>query len=180
MPVLLLIGILFSPKVALHWVDSFRDSVAIQVSGGDQYLSSCLERGREAKVVYEVELCKRKPNWFDSCELKTTETHILQGDPLTGSYRLTSDRIGDKLPAVSSEIGDGEIALTRLQQVDRLPLTFFERKSGEKTIESYLSVRVRLRCPSKLVRVMSNLSSLLTLGLVDFDEEESGWIDFQL
>lgn len=178
----LVLSVLFSPALSLSWFDTFRDSIQVKASGGETFFRDCLSRSREARVVFEARICRANPHWFDSCASPVTIVQTLQGDPTTGSFRFSSDRIGDKLPAVSVEVNDEREAIERLQLIDRLNLAFVARdkKFDPKLARSYLGVRSLFRCSSSIARVWSNLSTIFTLGLVDAGQEDSGWEDFQL
>ncbi len=180
----LVLGVSLSVIGALQvaWSTKEQQGVAISAFDRQEEVRECLESGRLARLRFEVRLCHRRDNWFDGCEDSRVEVHTIQFDEVTESYRVVSDRIGDKLEATAVGIPSRSEAVRAAATIPHLPLEFLARDNPERLGDqsAYIQVRTGVSCRGSGARMFAHLSRILTLGLVNTVEDRSSWADFAL
>lgn len=167
------------PSFQLAWTTTNRNAVAIRAVGAEPEVNECLEGGREVKIRFEARLCRRRQSWFDACSTERTEHHEVSYDAITESYRVVSDRHGDEAEPVAVEVPVKSEAVRLALTVESLPLDFLIRDDSLlDSSQVYLQTRSVTVCKGGLNRTVANLSQILTLGLVNVVESDSGWVDF--
>jgi hypothetical protein len=179
-----LIGLLSmgSTFFQVHWVDSSKTSVSIRAVGVEEEVAECLEAGREAKLRFEMRLCRKRSSWLDACAEERTEHHAVSFDSITESYKVVSDRLGDEVDPVAVEIPSRTDAIVATVTAENLPLSFLVRDEENLLShdKAYLQARTVLACKGSVNRTVGNLSQILTLGIINVVEADSGWMDFSV
>lgn len=179
-----LIGLLSmgSTFFQVHWVDSSRTSVSIRAVGVEEEMAECLEAGREAKLRFEMRLCRKRSSWLDACAEQRTQHHAVSFDSITESYKVVSDRLGDEVDPVAVEIPTRADAIIATVTADNLPLSFLARDEGDLLShdKAYLQARTVFACKGSVNRTVAHLSQILTLGIINVVESDSGWMDFSV
>lgn len=168
--------------IQVSWSTKERQGLAISALERQEELRECLEASLAARVRFEVRVCHRRENWFDGCEDSRTEVHVIQYDEVTESYRVVSDRIGDKLEATAVGIPSRSEALRVTLSISHIPLEFLARERPESLADptAYIQARTGVSCRGGGPRMFAHLSRILTLGLVNTVEDRSSWADFAL
>ena len=180
----ILIGLLAmgSSFFHVHWVDSSMTSVTIRATGVQEEMAECLEAGREAKLRFEMRLCRKRSSWLDACAQERTQHHSVSFDSITESYKVVTDRLGDEADPVAVEIPSQKDAIVATVTAENLPLSFLAR--DEENILShdraYLQARTGFVCKGSVNRTVAHLSQILTFGIVNVVESDSGWMDFSV
>jgi len=164
----------------VQWVNSSQQGVTVRASGIVHEVEECLESGREAKLRIEARLCRRRESWFDACAEQRTQHHSVSYDSITESYKVVTDRLGDDADPVSVGMPSRNDAVAATVRADNIPLSFLAREDTELLSHerAYLQARVVFVCKGGVNRTVAQLSQILTFGLVNVVESDSGWIDF--
>jgi hypothetical protein len=187
-PVVMRIGALFALLAMgnsffqVHWVDSSLTAVSIRASGVEQEIDECLEAGREAKLRFELRLCRKRSSWLDACAGERTVHHSVSFDSITESYKVLTDKLGDDLDPVSVEIPSRKDAVMATVTAENLALSFLARDEQELLSHerAYLQARTVFVCKGSVNRTVGHLSQILTFGIVNVVESDSGWMDFSV
>ncbi len=180
----LVAAISLSVLAALQVAWSTKDQHGLTIAAVERQeeVRECLEASLLARVRFEVRLCHRRESWFDGCEETRTEVHTIQFDEVTESYRVVSDRIGDKLEATAVGVPSRAEAVRLSLTVPQMPLEFLARDNPALVGKTgtYVQVRTGISCRGGGPRMFAHLSRILTLGLVNTVESRSSWHDFTL
>lgn len=180
----ILIGLLAmgSTFFRVNWVDSSKTSVTIRATGVEEEMRECLEASREAKLRFEVRLCRKRSSWLDACAEERTQHHSVSFDSITESYKVVTDRLGDDIDPVSVEVPSLKDAVEATITAEKLPLSFLARDEGDLVghDRAYLQARTVFVCKGSVNRTVAHLSQVLTLGIVNVVESDSGWVDFSV
>jgi hypothetical protein len=83
------------PDLRVNWSGGQLNAVRVVAEGKDEVMEQCVKSGLEVRYRYELRICKRRFLWADSCNDPKVEVHSLQYDPISESYRVMVDKIGD-------------------------------------------------------------------------------------
>ncbi len=166
----------------VHWVDSSMTAVTIRATGVEEEISECLEAGREVKLRFEMRLCRKRKSWFDACAEDRTMHHSVFFDSITESYKVVTDRLGDDVDPVAVEFPSRSDAIVAAITAENLPLSFLARDEREllRHDRAYLQARTVFACKGGVNRTVAHLSQILTFGIVNVVESDSGWMDFSV
>jgi hypothetical protein len=164
----------------VNWVDSSMTAVTIRAAGVEGEIEECLEGGREAKLRFEMRLCRKRSSWLDACAEERTQHHSVSFDSITESYKVVTDRLGDEADPVAVEIPSRGDAIAATVTVDKLPLSFLARDEADLLghDRAYFEARTVFACKGSVNRTVANLSQILTFGIVNVVESDSGWMNF--
>jgi len=166
----------------VNWVDSSMTSVTIRATGVEEEMIECLEAGREAKLRFEVRLCRKRSSWLDTCAQERTQRHSVSFDSITESYKVMTDRLGDEVDPVAEEFPIRTDAIIATITAEKLPLSFLARDEEDllSLDRAYLQARTVFMCKGGVNRTVAHLSQILTFGIVNVVESDSGWTDFSV
>ncbi len=174
--------ILASAVLQVRWTTPAQTGLAIEAPDREEQVIECLESSMQARIRFEIRVCRKRSGWLDHCEEARSELHTAQFDEVTESYRVVSDRLGDEAEAVAVGLPTRTEAVQAVRTLREMPLEFLIRE--EKDIltnpTSYLQVRSIFICRGTGSRTFAHLSRILTLGLVNNVEDRSEWFDFIL
>lgn len=164
----------------VNWSDSSERAIAIRATGIEAELAECLESSREAKIRFELRMCRKRSSWFDSCASSRSEHHSVGFDAVTESYRVVSDRHDDEAEPVAVGFPTRSAAVKAASFVKDVPLSFLAREEEGLVDHSraYVQARAIVVCKGGVNRAVAQLSQILTLGIVNVVESDSGWHDF--
>ena len=93
-----------------------------------------------------------------------------------------SDRLGDEVDPVAVEIPTRTDAIIATVTADNLPLSFLARDEENflSHDKAYLQARTVFACKGSVNRTVAHLSQILTLGIINVVESDSGWMDFSV
>jgi hypothetical protein len=166
----------------VHWVDSSMRAVTIRAKGVEEEINDCLEAGREVKLRFEMRMCRKRSSWLDACAAERTMHHSVSFDSITESYKVVTDRLGDDVDPVSVEIPSRKDSIVATVTAENVPLSFLARdETGLLHHDrAYLQARTVFVCKGSVNRTVAHLSQILTFGIVNVVESESGWMDFSV
>ena len=166
----------------VHWTSLQHHALTVKGYGFEQGVTDCLDSSREAKIRYEMKLCRRRTGWFDTCVQPRVENHSIAFDSITESFRVVADRHGDEAGPITVGIPSRAEAVAAMITVEEIPLTLLSRDQTSFLSEGrrYVQVRGVLSCKGRVNRMIAGFSQILTLGLLDLNESHSGWFDFDL
>ncbi len=168
--------------VQVQWSSPERLGISIVARDRRDEISRCLESSLQARLRFEVRLCSRRSMWFDHCEDTRAELHTVEFDEVTESYRVVTDRFGDKLEAIAVGIPARVDAISSATTVNEMPLRFIAREAQESDASrgAYVQVRTIFTCRGEVNRTIAHLSRIITFGLVNVVENSAPWSDFSL
>lgn len=175
--------ILFAvPGLKMQWTGDERESVTIHLDGQEDFFDACLQSGFQLEYRFQIQICKRRPVWFDACKNDRIEKHTISFDAISQTYRMRSDRHGDTVGPATEILSSKEEASERQRTVREIPLMFLAHDDIDyvQSRRSYVSVRVKSSCLGEYNETFENISYVLTLGLVRLGGFDSGWVDFAL
>lgn len=166
------------PRV--RWEGVQHENITIEMSGEDELAPSCLKSGLRLEYRFLMQLCKRRPFWFDSCLKTRQEIHGATFDPLNGTYHVKRDRLRDHEDPWHNTVSSYEEAEALLRTVHDVPLSFLagDHEDYIHSARSYLSIRITSRCEGDDSDLSGEIQELVTLGLESVDGYDSDWVDF--
>ncbi len=166
----------------VNWTDGSRTAVSIKADGVRPVIAECLDTGRLTKVRIEMRLCRKRSSWLDACTTERSELHAIDYDIITESYRVVSDLHGDGSEPVAVGVPTRAKAIDATVSIDKVDLAFLARGDEEllRHENNYLQTRAIVVCKGSVNRLFAHLSQIVTLGIVNVKEEDSGWIDFPI
>ena len=170
-------------EIRVNWEGTGdQDALRVSVSGDNAILKECVQSGLEARFRYEMRLCRKRSYWVDSCGDVRSEIHSVQLDPINESFKVKTDRLGDKEGPGVHNIGSLDDALAEAASVRRMPLSFLSNEGQLLTDRSrhYVALRVLSECRGEYSQTMERISYIVSLGLLRASGYDSGWIAFSL
>ncbi|MCB0352577.1 MAG: DUF4390 domain-containing protein [Bdellovibrionales bacterium] len=175
----------------VHWVDESKESVVVRGEVETDLVETCVNSGLRVEYRFLLRLCRHHSNWFDSCESVQKQLHHVAYDPVTRSFQLSTDRLRDDQPQTRLTFEKLSSALTALVRIPDLPLLFLSgnfpagsdanAEQKERFLRNhYIDVRTIATCQGEYSETLTQVSYLLTLGLVDLGGKDSGWEDVPL
>jgi hypothetical protein len=180
----LLISVAFAADSALsvHWTNRDHRSVDVRALNLEERLVECLESSRQARVRFEMQLCRRRAAWFDSCSDTRPWVQTIEFDAITESYKILTDRWRDDEEPIAVGIPARTEALRTVSSVEAVSVR--ELADGDSRLllsdRSYIRARSIYSCRGGANRTLGGLSQLLTFGLLNVVESDSPWIDFDI
>ena len=164
----------------VHWVDSTQQAVSVRATGVEGEVEECLDNGREVKLRFELRLCRKRGSWLDACAEQRTQHHAVSYDSITESYKVVTDRLGDDEDPVAVGMPSRSDAVAATVTAENIPLSFLARDETEllRHERAYLQARAVFACKGSVNRTVAQLSQIVTFGLVNVVESDSGWMDF--
>jgi hypothetical protein len=174
--------IFVSAMLQVRWTTPLQTSLTIEAFDREDQVVECLESTLQARIRFEVRVCRRRSGWLDHCEDARTELHTAEFDEVTESYRVVSDRLGDEAEAIAVGLPTRTEAVKAIRTLDNFPLAFLIRDEREilSNSKAYLQIRTIFTCRGGNNRTLAHLSRILTLGLLNTVEDRSDWSDFSL
>ncbi len=174
--------ILVNAMLQVRWTSPAQKGLTIEAPDREKQVIECLAASMQARIRFEVRVCRRRSGWLDHCEEARSELHTAQFDEVTESYRVVADRFGDEAEAVAVGVPTRSEAVEAVRTLNELPVEFLIREEQDilTNPKSYLQVRTIFVCRGAGSRTFAHLSRILTLGLVNNVEDRSEWFDFTL
>jgi len=184
-----LVSIILAPFFSLvfallqvRWASHAQQGITIEAPDRETQIIECLGSSQQARLRFEIRLCRRRSGWMDQCEDSRSELHTARYDDVNESYRVVSDRFGDELEPTAVNVQSRTEAVRLSRTLQNIPLDFLLRDEPEllSNPNAYLQIRTIFMCRGGTSRPLAHLSRILTLGLVDNVEDRSDWEDFTL
>jgi hypothetical protein len=166
----------------VFWTSNEKQAVTVYGVGLTQSVLECLDSSRQSRVRIEFRVCRRSPAWFDSCRPSRSGLNTIEFDPITESYRVVSDLLGDESEPASIGIPSRSEAVEVVLQTKTIPLGYLAQEDATVLQEkgTYIQVRATTSCRGSVNRFFANISQILTLGMVNVVESTTDWNDFSL
>lgn len=173
---------LIAALVDVRWSTPSQHGITIEAPSREAEVIACLESSQQARLRFEVRVCRRRSGWLDYCEESRGALHTAQYDEVLESYRVVSDRFGDDLEPTAVGIPSRTEAVRTTRTLVNLPLSFLVRDEPEilNNPNAYLQIRTVFICRGGSSRTLAHLSRVLTLGIINNVEDRSDWQDFTL
>jgi len=169
-------------EVSLRWEKNLSGRLIISAPVNQELLDSCLASGLEYRFKFIIKICRRRTLWFHACSDEIAKITSVHRDPVTETYLIARDTLGDNNDPDLNSYTDYESAVGAARQL--AGLTPAELSGGDQKIlasqRSYLSARVLTDCKGDYNRTLARLSNILTLGMAQVGWEDTGWFDFDL
>jgi hypothetical protein len=173
---------LVSAIIGVRWSTPAQHGITIEAPARESDIVACLETSQQARLRFEVRVCRRRSGWLDYCEESRSELHTAQFDEVLESYRVVSDRFGDDREPTAVGVPSRTEAVRLARTLQNIPLSFLVRDEPDilNNPNAYLQVRTVFICRGGSSRPIAHLSRVLTLGIVNNVEDRSEWEDFTL
>jgi len=179
----LLLLVFAPPQIQVNWVEQTgRRSIAVAVQGLDEMTARCKRSGLEVRYRFEVRYCEEARFWADSCEDSRLILHSMQYDPISQTFRVAEDRLGDDVPPAVETVEEESQALRKLATIPKLELSFLfpEIEKSAPSPRGYVGVRLLTQCKGVNNETLERISYFLSLGMVRTSGFDSGWVSFKL
>ena len=161
-------------QLDVTWADKEHAHVNILVTKHDQDMEECAQSGAEVFYRFEVQVCTRRKSWFDKCGQSTVITRALRFIPISDSYAVQSDILGDSLPAEKHNYSSKQEALLDLSSVNGIPA----QVRSDETRKQFVNVRMKFTCKGQSSVLLDRLSAIITLGIVPTGVADTGWQEY--
>ena len=169
--VLVFFNIAFAISPEVKWVDEEKTGVSITSNGPKtSSFRECVSKGFATENKFEVRLCKERTMWFDKCDEVLTLLKQVGKDPISGKLSLVVDILGDGEDPEERSLQSENDALEALKSSGLVPISLERRK---------LSVKVTETCKGSYSSTVRRISRILSLGVIEFRGDTSGWIEFE-
>lgn len=177
-----LLAVILTGMFGAYWGNASREDITIKAPGFEQSIKECLGDGLEARIRFDIRLCRHYGVWFDGCAQERAEHHTISFDEITESYRVVSDRFGDESSPVAVGIPSKQEAISTTLTVEGVTVSFLARGNAKLSADprAYIQVRGTFSCKGSVNRTLARLSQIFTLGMVNTMETTSDWYDFDV
>lgn len=178
----LILPLMFAnPDMLVDWVGSGNAAVHVSVRPNVEVLETCLQAGMEVRFRFEAQLCRRRSMWLPDCGERLQVIHGIQYDPISETYQLSSDRIGDRKPEETLTLESREESLAFASRLQNLSLKELGLGSSFRDSErAFLSLKATSDCRGEYSEILSRIGYYLSLGLVKINAFDSGWVAYEL
>ena len=161
---------------SLHvaWSSSHRDAVDVLVTRHDDDMEECAQSGADVSYRFEIQVCTRRKGWFDRCSDSIIATRSMRLDPISETYTVASDILGDSRPSEKHAYATKTEALMDLSTVSSIPA---QVRSNEQR-KQFVNVRLKFTCKGQSSALLDRLSSIITLGIIPTGTADTGWQEF--
>lgn len=168
--------------IDVRWSTRAQESVRISAPERNEDVQECLVNSLQAKLRFEVRLCRKRSGWMDYCKDSRSELHTVTYDEVTESYRFVSDRLNDGQDPIAIEVPDRKDAIQFATTIEALPIQFLTHSDSDMGQHpgAYLQIRTIFKCRGNSSRPFAHISRFLTFGLLNIVEDRSEWRDFIL
>lgn len=181
--ILAFLPLLFAfPNPNVNWSGGELKAVRITADGKEKVINQCISSGLEVRYRYELRVCRHRILWADYCTDEKVVVRSLNFDPISESYRVVIDKLGDREPAKVTTATTLDAALGAVTAFTSPPLLEmgFNSRDFPANRDPYLNVRVIADCKGDYNETLAQISNFLTLGLVEVGTFDSGWVAFSL
>lgn len=163
----------------LTWTDSSRAMLRVELVGMKEDFSQCVDSGFEVRVRFDLELCRKRSFWYDSCYDTITSQKIVRYDPVGEQYQLSFDLFGDSDEPMVTQYKDVSGAVIEATKIARVKMLSLSKGRDVERDNHYLKVKIIGECRG-FQENMAQVSKLLSLGVVQVHRYNSGWMSFPL
>jgi hypothetical protein len=164
----------------LNWNDSEHSVLRVNVPGREQAIRECVDSGFQVRFRFYLELCRARTFWFDKCYPVMTSQKTLSFDAIGDQYRLNFDIFDDQQEPQDFQLSSREDAIEEVARVAQIKLIALSTDGKISTNKGKINLRIKSDCRSALKENLSQVSSLLSLGIIQVHRYDSGWISFPI
>jgi len=179
----LALPIIFStPELTVNWLTSNQRSVALVLQGEDPIIGKCLQSSLTLRYKYQLQICKRRPLWFDVCKDELELRRSVTFDPISRTYDLNSKWAYKAEEEIVQHFSSRMELLKSLQTIKAVDLNVLAENSLSfiQSQRSYISARVSSDCKGDYNETLAELSHFLSFGLIRISGFDTGWLDFRM
>jgi len=184
MKYILAVIVLFSGVAApfVSYLSEKKDQIVIAAPALDETLSKCIKSGLELRYVFSIAACRKRSFWLDNCKDERKHISKLSYDPISRSYSVNIDLLGDGKEPLNISLTDESESLAAITKTSPLSIGFIAHGKPEflSGSSAYLDVRVLGECRSIGVSGEGSAGEILSLGLFDDASYDSGHVEFLL
>ena len=146
-------------------------------------LKECLAAGFEFRSMIEIELCKHRPFWMDSCAERRSFEHQLSKDPVTGTFVLITTKYLDGVVANEDRVRLSSLKAASKESALFSKIPVSELADGRQGLgnsrRAYLALRAATSCQ---INPKNNSigGMLVSPQLANTTDLRTRWVDFWL
>lgn len=180
----ILVSIIAAPPIALDWLGADNQEFKFSFRKADKPCIEELNDKEEIKYRFLVEGCQPGVILGPRCGSTIVEVHKVRFDPITESYKVTTDRHDDDFEPRSVTFNTAEEAVEFASKIESITSETVRARSQRVRFKDnpdvFLRARVIAECKSSFERKVSWLPYLLTFGIIERSNYDSGWYNFNL
>lgn len=180
--VLIFVVLTLTPELELGWVtQGDKSRLRASLHGYDSELASCISSGLSVRFRFEFQLCHKRKFWFDDCKGSRLAISTVEFDPISETYAVTSDLLGDSEPPVVDRVIEIPKALALASNRSDISTAWLSKgaESVNSKVDRAFRGRVSAECRGEYSESMKRLSYVLSFGLVRSTGYDSGWLEFK-
>jgi hypothetical protein len=173
--------LILMPDFNLKWLaQEQKGSFAASLNGYDSELNACVASGLSLRMKYEFRICKNRKLWFDDCGKIRVAFSSLEFDPISETYLITKDFLGDVELPYSERTEVLSRAITSVSHISKIDLDWIEENASAALQQSRTGLRGRVivECRGDYSESVKRLSTFLSLGFIETSEFDSEWVKF--
>lgn len=181
---LIIVFIVSAPEFRFDWL-TLGDNSKFKASliGYNEQLQRCAASGLALRLRYEFQICEDKKLWFDECKDVKRAMSSFEYDPISETYLVTKDFLGDVDLPMSERVEKLDKAIAKVSILEDVSFAWIAGKSEAnpdlKNIDPKgLRGRIVVECRGNYSESVKRLSSFLSLGLIRTSEFDSNWVKF--
>ena len=172
---------ILAPDLNLNWLSS-QDKGAFSASlpGYNNELNACVASGLSLRLRYEFKICTSSKFWFDDCGRIRVAVNSVEYDPISETYLVTKDFLGDVDLPISQRMEALPRAVSEVTHISEVKLDWIDSDASHTLQQSRTGLRGRVivECRGDYSESVKRLSSFLSLGLIRTNEFDSDWVKF--
>jgi hypothetical protein len=174
-----------APPISLDWKGGESHEFQFIFREASEPCKDELVKGsREVQYRFMIQGCDSSPLLGRDCGRVIREIHHIRFDPITESYKVMTDRLGDDFEPRSVTFKTIDEALGFAQRIDSVTFeTIRARSPGikfEGNAKAFIRAKVIAECKDSLGEVLSWIPHIITLGIIDRTDYDSGWYNFSI
>jgi hypothetical protein len=151
--------------------------LSAKVQGREDSMSQCVRGGVEFRCQFKFEACEKRRLWLDNCRQVREVRSTLKYDPISETYRVSRDMLGDADPPETGQFESLNKAFTSVLEMEGIPLSFVtgDNSSLQQSDRLYVDTRAICYCREDFSQALAKVTNVLTLGLIQLRPFDSGW-----
>lgn len=174
---------LLTSDFQINWLSGQRDTVRVQYKGDrTDFIRGCVRNELKVRYRYDIQLCKRRSWWLNSCQEARRYVSTMEYDPITESYAVSQDALFDDLDGGVRRFNSFDEAIAALSRISEVKLADLSATDPVFLQSSRLVIAVRVvaDCRGDYNRLFADISSFVTFGFVRVSGFDTGKVGFDL
>jgi hypothetical protein len=180
---LLLPLFLLTADFQVNWISGRKNAVRVRYQADrSDFVRSCVRNELKVRYRYDMQLCRRRSWWLDSCQDTRRFVNTMEYDPITESYVVFQDGMFDEIDGTVRRFNSFDEAIGALSAVSEVKLADLTAVDPVFLQSPRLVMAVRLvaDCRGDYNRLFADISSFITFGFVRISGFDTGVIGFDL